>query len=235
VKHLVLLLGLVIGLVIGACSTSALVEPWQLDHDRLVAVRATPPHVTAGKVAMLDALVAHAGAPTSVEAAKAATAAFAPARLFTAVNYVFGTWEVIGPDETQLAAARTELGLPTNAPVPLDVTLVFPGSHGTRLDALKTVWLGDAATNPSIAAVTVAGQPAGASLVVPREVDVALAIDAGSYDVSWLTSCGTLQDANDHNAVLHIEAAAPSSGELVVVVRDDLGGVAWQVWPITAE
>jgi len=33
--------------------------PWQLDHDRIVAVRATPPHIAAGETATLDVLRAH--------------------------------------------------------------------------------------------------------------------------------------------------------------------------------
>ena len=37
------------------------------------------------------------------------TAAHSP--LFTAINFIFDHWEVIGPDEDALAAARSELGI----------------------------------------------------------------------------------------------------------------------------
>jgi hypothetical protein len=40
--------------------------PWQLDHDRIVAVRATPPAIEAGGRAELDALISLKGVGTSV-------------------------------------------------------------------------------------------------------------------------------------------------------------------------
>ena len=41
---------------------------WQLDHTRIVAVRATPPHIPAGATSQLDMLVATKGATTSMPA-----------------------------------------------------------------------------------------------------------------------------------------------------------------------
>ncbi|HSR95739.1 MAG TPA: hypothetical protein VLM79_01660, partial [Kofleriaceae bacterium] len=47
---------------VAAC-TDDLDPPWQLDHDRIIAVRATPPQIAAGDRAVVDALVGTKGAP----------------------------------------------------------------------------------------------------------------------------------------------------------------------------
>src|SRR6185436_1345398 len=86
--------------------------PWQLDHDRIIAVRATPPRIAAGDQAVVDMLVGFKGAPIA----------------------------------ERPPAARSELGLPAGAPVPLKVRA---GDAGHGLFALKTVWLGDSGTGAS--------------------------------------------------------------------------------------
>jgi hypothetical protein len=212
-------------IILAACHAD-LDPPWQLDHDRIVSVRATPPHIATGESARLDALVAHAGAATSDDMPVAMSAANAPAGLFTAVNFIFDHWEVIGPDAAQLDAARAALGLAADAPVPLHVTFYTGG-----LIATKIVWLGDDADNPALPDVRIAGVPIGPT--VPRDRDLALTVDAA--DASWFTSCGTLDDADQPTATLHVFPDDPQQGELAVVVRDGRGGVVWQVWPIAAD
>ena len=69
----------------------------------------------------------------------------APGDLFTAVHFNVDHWQIDGPDEARLGAAREELGLPDGAPVPLEVTVELPGP----LYAQKIVWLGDARANPA--------------------------------------------------------------------------------------
>jgi hypothetical protein len=190
--------------------------------------------VARGEVAVLDGLVAHKGGTTAVVPVIAATAANAPADLFSAVNDVFGTWEVIGPDDAQLDAARAALHLDFGAPVPLRVAVQFPdAADGRQLFGEKVVWLGESRGNPTIGTVTVGGQPPGTDIAVPEDVDVPLAIDADpKSSVSWLTSCGTMHDDNEHAAFVHVLPKDRHQGELAVVVRDPNGGVAWQVWPI---
>ena len=209
---------------------------WQLDHDRIVAVRATPPHVSPGEVAILDGLVAHKGGPTDVERPLLATASHAPGDLFLAVTDNLGTWEVVGPDATALAAARVTLGLDPGALVPLVVLMAFPDSNGNHLVADKTVWLGDSLPNPTLGAITIGGVAPGAAIAVPPDVDVPLAIDVDpTWAVSWLTSCGTLHDDNEHAAFVHVLPKDRQQGELGVVARDPVGGVDWQVWPIAVQ
>ena len=209
-------------LLLVACDEPSMLEPWQLDHDRVVAVRAEPPHIAPGEIALLDALIAHAGGPTTIDAPVNAAATSAPGELVTAVHFYIDHWRIDGPDQDRLDAARAALGLPANAPVPLDVTLELPGP----LYAQKTVWLGDARVNPPPPTVAY-----GPDLIVG---DYTLTVDVPlGGSVRWLTSCGTLRDDTEPRATHVVETAC--EGELVVVVRDAEGGVAWQVLPIKAK
>ena len=61
----------------------------------------------------------------------------------------------------------------------------------------------------------------------------AVLLVATTTKVSWLTSCGTLRDSQEPEAILRLDAAC--TGELVVVVRDGDGGTTWQVWPLATE
>ena len=210
-------------LIICACSESATLEPWQLDHERVVAVRLTPPHVAPGEIGLFDALLAHAGGPTTVEPVYSASAASAPGDLYTAVHFYIDHWQIDGPDEARLEVARSELGLPADARVPIEVTVEVAGP----LYANKTVWLGDSRANPPAPPVT-----HGPALASGTEYSLAFDPPAGG-SVRWLTSCGTLRDDSEPRATHIVDE--PCEGELVIVVRDDAGGVAWQVLPIRAE
>ncbi len=207
-------------------------QEWQLDHDRIVAVRATPPSIVAGARSELDALVAVKGDKTIEQPPEAATV-IAPTSLASAVSFEAGKWIVTAPDEPTLAATRIELGLAADAPVPLQVGVSYGGQ---ALFALKTVKLGTASDNPAVPEAAVNGAPPAAELVVGKLVDVPLAVTVAETDeVTWLTSCGTLHDFDLPAAYLRVESDDLTEGELAVVVRDDHGGVTWQVWPIRAE
>lgn len=214
--------------------TDELDPPWQLDHDRIVAVRATPPAIEAGGRAELDALIAIQGGTTSERAPEVA-GVVSPMSLAGAVAPEAGKWIVTAPDAAKLEQVRAELGLTPGAPVPLVVGVAF---GGTALKATKTVWLGMAGQNPSLDAMMIDGAPADTrtEIVVGKLVDVPLSIAAEiDDDVNWLTSCGTMHDFDLPQAYLRVEAEDPTSGELAVVRRDPRGGVAWRVWPIRAE
>jgi hypothetical protein len=210
-------------LFVAACSEVETLEPWQLDHDRVVAVRSEPPHIAPGEIAILDALIAHEGGPTTVEVpGNVAPKESTPGDLFAAVHFNIDHWQIDGPDQARLDVARAELGLPADAPVPLDVTVELPGP----LYAQKTVWLGDSRANPP--------QPApshGPDLSVGREYALEVTPPAGGT-VRWLTSCGALRDDTEPRATHVVDAAC--DGELVVVVREAEGGVAWLVLPVRA-
>lgn len=222
-----------IGLAAAGC-TDDLDPPWQLDHDRIVAVRATPPAIEPGGRAELDALIALAGGKTSERPPELAIVV-SPMALAGAVALDGGRWIVAAPEAAKLDAARAELRLEPGAPVPLVVGVSY---EGQALFATKTVWLGMTADNPSLDAMMIDGAPADsqAELVVGKLVDVRLSIAAEiDDDINWLTSCGTMHDFDLPQAYLRVEAEDPTEGELAVVRRDTRGGVAWRVWPIRAE
>jgi hypothetical protein len=142
---------------------------------------------------------------------------------------------VTAPSEARLAAARTELGLAAGVPVPLQLGFAIHGMAAT-----KTVFLGDSADNPVLGNIVFAGNPApvaGTLLTVPPDTDVRMSVDADDSVmlVNWLTSCGTMHDFDLHGAYLHVLPADPQTGELALTLRDEHGGVAWQVWPIATQ
>jgi hypothetical protein len=228
---------LVVAIAASACAPD-IDPPWQLDHDRIVAVRATPPGIAAGQRAKLDALLAEKGNQTRV-AAPEAVLVVSPMSLSDVAALGSGDWFVTAPGEDRLDAARAELGLAPGAPVPLQIGVSYGG--GT-LVATKTILLGQPADNPLLVSMNmrIDGQPADSSepeIVVQPLVRVPLSIEADDavYDVTWLTSCGTMHDFDLPSAYLQVEDDDPTTGELAVVLRDGKGGVAWHVWPIRAE
>jgi hypothetical protein len=219
---------------VGACMGD-IDPPWQLDHDRIVAVRANPPGIASGQSSAIDALLGSKGKMTSVATPELARVV-SPASLSDVLSSNAGRWLVTAPDETRLAAARRELALAAGVPVPLQISVSYAGQS---LVATKTVVLGQAADNPPIdGKIAIDGKPPGdAELVVGKLVKVPLSIDVddAAFDVAWLTSCGTMHDFDLPQAYLKVEVDDPAAGELAVVVRDAHGGVSWQLWSIHAE
>ena len=218
---------------LGAC-VGDLDPPWQLDHDRIIAVRATPPGIVAGERSTLDALLGQKGGKTSVAAPELATVV-SPASLSDVLAFDAGRWVVTAPSEARLDAARAELKLAVGALVPLQIGV----SYANRtLVATKTITLGQEIANPSLVNVMLDDQPStSAEIVVGKLVKVPLSLDADDavYDVTWLTSCGTMHDFDLPTAYLKVEVDDPQSGELVVVLRDAGGGVSWNKWSIHAQ
>jgi hypothetical protein len=215
--------------VLAGCADETAQE-WQLDHERIVAVTVTPPHIVFGEVAQLGALVAHADASAEAVSPTGASAAFAPAGLFTAVHFNIDHWEVDGAPPEQLAQARVELGLADDDPVPLSVTLQFPGP----LYAEKIVWLGDSRPNPEVPRVLLDGTELAGPVMLERQAEAALVIEVNDgARVHWLTSCGALDEHDSPRATLR--ASGRCDGQLAVVVRDAFGGTAWRVWPLHVE
>ncbi len=207
---------------------------WQLSHDRVIAVRATPPRIVSGEVAQIDALLGHLGQPPD-DVDPDTAEVVSPASLAGALARSAAHWTVTAPGDEPLVAARSELGLAAGAPVPLQLRVGF-----TRLGqtALKIVWLGQHTDNPVIDPVTIDGRDglAEAQLTVPAGVDVPLAVNFdATYNLNWLTSCGTMHDFDLAMAHLRVEPEDPHAGTLAIVVRDALGGVAWHLWAITAQ
>lgn len=230
------------GLALAGC-TSGIAEPSHLDHDRIIAVRASPPRIQPGEQSTLDVLVTYEARPAEVRGPDVVRV-ISPTSLADALEP--GTWKVTAPDAEHLAAARAELQLAPDAPVPLvlgvDVVWPYPVTSvdGTSFAATKTVWLGDRAQNPALLGMLMSGAPMpedDSELVVPTNENVTLFVEADDTvdTVNWLTSCGELHDADLPSAYLRVAPDQPQQGQLALVKRDDRGGVAWRVWPIRAE
>ncbi len=221
-------------LALAACGAD-LDEQWQLDHDRIIAVRATPPGIISGERAELDALVGAVGEHPAERSPEIATVV-SPMSLMGTVAPDGGKWYVTAPDEARLAAARTELGLEADAPVPLQVGVSYAGQ---TLLAFKTVFLGESRANPTLDDMMIDGVTAPGSsteIVVQPLVDVRLSVTAEIDDtVNWLTSCGTMHDFDLPSAYLRVEKDDPTTGDLGVVRRVPDGGVAWRTWTIRAD
>jgi hypothetical protein len=206
---------------------------WQLDHDRVISVRATPPRIASGEAAVLDTLLGHKGAPPDTGEPDAAEVV-SPSGLDSALSHEPAGWTVTAPPDDQLAPARAELGLAATDPVPLRVKLTFAEPFGV---AYKIVWLGEHAENPVIAPITIDGMDAlaEAQLSVTAATDIRVSVDLDTtYDINWLTSCGTMHDFDLASAYLRVEPEDPHDGTFALVVRDAQGGVAWHLWPISA-
>ena len=206
--------------------------PWQLDHDRVIAIRATPNRINSGESAVIDALLGRAGEPP-IEVDPAMVTIIEPTVLASSLMRVGFEWRVAAPSEPQLAAGRMELGIEAGEPVPLRLRMTFPNSSKV---GLKIVWLGVHAENPVLNQIFVDGidMKTATSITVAPLTDVPLGVDFDdNYVVNWLTSCGTMHDFDLAQGYLRVETEDDQSGTLGVVVRDALGGVAWQTWPIT--
>jgi hypothetical protein len=204
---------------------------WQLSHNRIIAVRATPPHLAnPGDTSVIDALLGFKGAPPD-ERSPDAIEVISPVALAGTLANVNGTWTVTAPAD--LTAARAELMLGPTDPVPLELGVGF--AQG-QLAAEKEVVLGDAGENPTLDQLTVNGVAPVDPITVAPVTDIPLFVNADdtTENVNWLTSCGTMHDFDLHMAYLRVEAPDPQSGELGVVLRDGKGGVAWQFWRIAA-
>ena len=218
--------------------------PWQLNHDRIVAVRAEPPGIAAGETSRIDALLAHKGQKTRVATPDLAMVT-SPASLADVLAFRGGSWVVTVPSEDRMAAARSELQLAAGAAVPLQIGVSYGGDPripGEALVATKTIALGQPAANPTLDGLMIDGKPIdpaapSADLTVGKLVNVPLSVNANDvdFDVTWVSSCGTMHDFDLPAAYLRVETADPQTGELGVVLRDAHGGVAWKVWSIKAE
>jgi hypothetical protein len=222
-----------LALVILASCSGDIAPPWQLAHERIIAVRATPPHIPAGATSTLDVLVGHVGSGLEVVIpGPADTTVVSPTGLTS--NLVGATFTA--PGETQLDQIRGDLGLGPSDPVPIEVEVV-----ADTFEALKTIYVGDSSDNPTLDGLLVNGVPpptdTNALITVPANVDVPLFVDADDDvdNVNWLTSCGTMNDFDIHDAFLHVNPSDPQTGQLAVVLRDESAGVVWQFWSVVAQ
>jgi hypothetical protein len=214
-------------LIVAACADTT--PPWDLNHDRVIGVRATPPAIAPSQHAVIDALVA-----VGAEAREVAPLLVTPGDRAPAVADVLmdgSSWVVKARSVQEVSKVRSELGLAPDQPVPFSLALTFQLGDAQKL-ATKTVLIGFERPNPS-ATISVAGAPRTDNVIVALGREVAVETEAGESDsIDWLTSIGELSDDDDPTGYLLIEAAG--SGTLVVVRRDGAGGIAWDTAAVEA-
>src|SRR5262249_55673632 len=114
---------------------------WQLDHDRVVAARATPPHLPAGPSATIHALIGHKGAPTTIEPpVRVVTAPGTPAALAMMATPSDTGVQVTAPSAEVLDAVRASEKLAPGQPIPLVLIETF---GPIPLTVNHTIFLGD--------------------------------------------------------------------------------------------
>ncbi len=236
---------LVLAIVATGCNTD-IDEPWELDHDRIIAVRAEPPAILPGETSQLDTLLGYEVGPVEVKSPDFAQV-ITPGSLADTVSFNGTHWVVTAPSEERLAQVRTELGLPAGEPVQLrvGVAVAWPtevmSPEGNGFGAIKSVFLGREGINPPILGLTIDGvEPAADAEIVfstDETVETRLFVEADDQSdiVNWLTSCGTMHDFDLHAAYVTVAAEDRVEGQLALVLRDSLGGVSWRVWPCRAE
>jgi hypothetical protein len=213
--------------VLAACSGPA--PPWQLAHESIIAVRATPPHILPGETSTLDVLVGHIGSGVQIEPPDDNSTVLSP----TSLLHVLSGATITAPGQTELDQVRSDLGLGSSDPVPIEVQVEADG-----FQVLKTVYVGDSADNPALENLMVNGAVPPSdptqTIVVPSNVDVPLtgSNDDSIQSINWLTSCGTMDNYDQTNATLHVYPTDTQTGQLAIVVRDQDAGVTWQYWSI---
>ena len=219
-------------LALGAACDDRASEP-VLDRERVLAVRVSPPALEPGEVGAIDVLVGRADG--SVDVVAPATVAVDLPAVGAGERMVAGGaqgWTVTCPPEEALGQLRAQSGLPAGAPVVVPLAIEVD-LDGARLAAGKSVLLGVAGDNPTLAGVTVdAGEADDGALVIERDAEVAIAADGAAVDegepaYAWYSAVGDIDLYRSEAAVLSA-SDDPRRGPLVLVVRDAQGGVTWR-------
>jgi len=238
------LAGVLVAATILACGNFR--DPGDLRYARTLAVRADPPRVEPGRRARIDLLVTGNDGVPVVRAPDSVTLAppmpgrpVEPAEAGQLITQESGSWYVSAPSAEVLAQLRQAFGVPPDSDAPIP----FPLSVSVTLDGQarpseKVVWLGGAAMNPTITSMTIDGRPmeeapVAVSAAGPHTL-TATAEGEGVLSYAWYTAFGELKKYREPSA--SFEKAVPGeTGAVVLVVRNDRGGVAWKFGTLRAE
>jgi len=193
--------------VLGACNTSD--DPFSLDHAQVLAVRAEPAHAKPGERVRVDLLAGDTAGDVFVAIPDSLDAGGLPATRGD------DGWYVQSPAGGPLAPTA-------NVAITID---------GEVLRATKQLVFADERENPTIATMQVDGSATQAIDVARGTkpvLDVA-AVGDGTLAYAWYTSLGKLEHYRRENATF--DADESGEGTVVAVVRDDAGGVVWQLVP----
>lgn len=197
-------------LTLAACTDSS--DPYSLNQAQILAVRSEPAHAVPGGSVRIDVLASDEAGNVFVTVPDHVDAGGLP------VTRGGDGWYVQGP---AMPAAPTA-----------DVALTV---DGTLLRATKQLLFRDDRPNPSVTTMQVDGS-ASQAIDVARGARPALGVAAsgdGMFMYAWYTSIGKLEHYRSANATF--DANEQGDGAVAVVVRDDQGGVAWQIVPASVQ
>lgn len=234
----------------GGCADDV-AEPYQLTHPRVLAIRTEPAAVPAEGQARLEVLFTDGVSPPRLAAPgelEVRLSPAVPAELASLLSREADGWRVRAPDEATLDLARAQLGLASEAavPLPLDLQLDLQLSSETAsLMAQKVVALGTFVGNPEAPQIIIGDQPAAAETAVPIGSEISLrasleGAEAGGEDSGgpagplddvsyrWFSSAGELRRYTQPLALLETSTAeAGALATVMVVARTPAGGVSW--------
>ncbi len=213
---------LILPLVVAACTDFA--TPAQLERATIVAVVADPPIVAPGDEARITVVVADATGvlttlPTRWELGEAFPG-IAP----------MGTLTSDADGATYTAPAMVP-PRPDSVPA-IDAIAVTVDTADGSLTALKAMAVAATTANPTITALAVgASDGLAGPIAVTKGQTLALSVTtdpAPGADArfAWYTPVGAIQYYQSNPCELIIDDDA-TTGPLVIVVRDGVGGVAW--------
>lgn len=215
IRHLHASLAAVVSLLAG-CTDFDL--PSALTREQIIAVRSTPSALVPGSRGQLEAVVA--GPDGLVED---------PALSWSIDPLMAGVSSDVAieiDDDGRAWLAVDEGAAPGGVVVALEVA-----TDGGPITARKTVEVTDEPRdNPGPMGLEAEGRPVGDAVEVAAGASIELAasaeVDAPRY--SWYATVGEIERFR-HNPTELVAPAEPDEGWLIAVVRDDAGGVAWEV------
>lgn len=229
-RRSVFLVALII--VVASCDLGA--SPDELEHTHILAVRADPPGIQADQNSRIDVLA------TSSEGVLLrpipTTAEFVTQIDGATLSRPATDWVVQAPSEEQLAAARIAAEIAPDAPLPI-IIRVTVDIDGQTLSAEKVIVFGLSYANPTILDALLEDEPLGdAELVVQPDRDVTLSAStdpATGLRFAWASGVGGLSGYRTDTATLTPDNG--KSGAIVVIARDETGGVTWRSGNVRVE
>jgi hypothetical protein len=193
-----------------ACNTSS--DPYSLNQAQILAVRSEPAHAAPGASVRIDVLASDEAGNVFVTVPDHVDAGGLP------VMRGSDGWYVQGPAMPAAPTANVELTV-----------------DGQVLPATKQLLFQDDRPNPSVTTMQVDGS-ASEAIAVAKNAKTTLGVAAsgdGTFAYAWYTSLGKLEHYRSANATF--DANEQGDGAVAVVVRDDQGGVAWQIVPASVQ
>jgi hypothetical protein len=212
-------------------------QPYELDHARVLAVRVEPAALAPGETGTVTVLFTDSRAEPRVASPEGLTLRlaepFARPEWQALLQPTSRGWQVRAPDASNLRAIRASLALADDVPLVVPLTIDVATQDGT-LRAQKLLAVGTTATNPAAPALRDASGNPLTQLEISAGVEVGLSTEATpGLEVRWFSSLGELRRYTQ--AESSIKAAADergAAGSLMVVVRDQAGGVSWNLVPL---